>query len=191
MRASLSRHPAAAQLRPILQGDFTNLCGLYSVLNALQLACWPNALSREQLRDLHQTGVRSLTKRRLLARVIASGMEHDDWLELGSAVTERANELTGGSLAMVPAGRTRRVRNGKSEATLTRIRCMLQRRRPVLCGIGGALNHYTVLSGVSPTRLLFFDSSGFKWIQQRNIGADEHSGKRHWLFGAHLISDDW
>jgi hypothetical protein len=38
---------------------------------------------------------------------------------------------------------------------------------------------------------MFFDSSGLHWIQQYNIGVDEESGLRHWLFGAHVISDDW
>jgi hypothetical protein len=119
-------------------------------------------------------------------------MEHSDWLELAASVTERANELTGSCLAMVPlARRTWRAGQGGTNSTLAQVRHMLQRRRPVLCGVGGALNHYTVLAGISPSRLMFFDSSGLHWIQQYNIGVDEESGLRHWLFGAHVISDDW
>jgi hypothetical protein len=79
----------------------------------------------------------------------------------------------------------------RSEATLTQIRRMLQRRRPVLCGIGGALNHYTVLVGLTQTRVTLFDSSGLKYIHLRNVGSNEDSGMRHWLFGAHHISNDW
>jgi hypothetical protein len=40
----------------------------------------------------------------------------------------------------------------------------------VLVYFGGALDHYTVISGYADGRLLLFDSLGMKWVASDNIG---------------------
>lgn len=40
------------QLKPLQQGNLSNMCGLYSVLNAVQLAVYPQRLTRPELQYL-------------------------------------------------------------------------------------------------------------------------------------------
>jgi hypothetical protein len=194
MMASRARLDGIRHVSPLRQGDLSNLCGLYSVLNAVQLACWRIPPTNDQLRDLLKFGFRYLTKRRLLARVVAFGMDQDVWIELGTALIGHSNDLLSTSLALEPlplrSGRSKPA--GASEA-LRMLKGTLFQGHPVLCGFGGALDHYTVLSGYSEQRLILFDSSGFHWIDQRSIGSSERCGKRHWLYAdsARAVVDTW
>jgi hypothetical protein len=194
MMASRARLDGIKYVTPLHQGDLSNLCGLYSVLNAVQLACWRFPPTNEQLRDLLKFGFRYLSKRRLLARVVAFGMDQDVWTELGTALIDYSNELLSTSLALQPLP----LRSGppKPDSAPEAVRILkgtLFEGHPILCGFGGALDHYTVLSGYSAQRLTLFDSSGFHWIDQRSIGSSERSGKRHWLYAdsARAVVDTW
>src|SRR5690349_14423434 len=62
MMAPSARLAGARYTTPLRQGDLSNLCGLYAVLNAVQLACWRVPPSSDQLRELLVFGVRYLTK---------------------------------------------------------------------------------------------------------------------------------
>lgn len=177
-----SRLDGLRYVKPLRQGDLSNLCGLYSVLNAVQLACWRTPLTHDQLRELLTFGVRYLIKRRLLARVMACGMDPDDWVELASVLVDHSNQVLAASLALEPVP----LRSSASGSpvlgrTVSFLKSTLSKGHPVLCGFGGALSHYTVLAGYSEHRLTLFDSSGFRWIEQRSIGSSERAGKRHWL----------
>lgn len=192
--ASSVRLDGARNVSPLRQDDLSNLCGLYSVLNAVQLACWRVPPTNEQLRDLLKFGFRYLTKRRLLARVVAFGMDQEVWIELGTALISHSNELLSTSLALEPL--PLRSHTSKPISAFEAVRVLkgtLFRGHPVLCGFGGALDHYTVLSGYSERRLMLFDSSGFRWIEQRSIGSSDRSGKRHWLYAdsARAVIDTW
>jgi hypothetical protein len=186
-----TRLRAAAEVKPLAQGDLSKLCGLYSVLNAIQLVCWRDQLSRKQLQELHHEGIRYLTKRRVLARVMAMGMDEDVWQQLGDHLAQCANELLGRALVLVPIASRPCPAFASRSAVLTALRRTIALDHPVLCGIGGMLDHYTVVSGISATRVSLFDSSGLKWIEQRNIGSSQQCGTRHWLYGARALVDDW
>lgn len=164
------------------------------MLNAVQLACWRMQPSNGQLRELLKFGFRYLTKRRLLARVVAFGMDQDVWTELGIALIEYSNELLSTSLALEPLPlRSGRSKRDSAPEAVRKLKGALFQGHPVLCGFGGALDHYTVLAGYSEHRLTLFDSSGFRWIEQRSIGSSECSGKRHWLYAdsARAVVDTW
>lgn len=189
-----SRLDGLQYVKPLRQGDLSNLCGLYSVLNAVQLACWRLPPTSEQLRELLTFGVRYLTKRRLLARVMACGMDPDVWGELASALVDHSNELLGASLALEPVSLgSARSRSSNAARAVSLLKCALHKGHPVLCGFGGALSHYTVLAGYSEQRLTLFDSSGFRWIEERSIGSSERAGRRHWLYAgsARALVDAW
>jgi hypothetical protein len=194
MVASRVRLHGINHVRPLRQGDLSNLCGLYSVLNAVQLACWRHPPTNDQLRDLLKFGFRYLTKRRLLARVVAFGLDQEAWIELGCALIDRSNELLGTSLDLkpLPLRFSRLGAPGASEAVKL-LKGTLFEGNPILCGFGGALDHYTVLAGYTEQRLTLFDSSGFHWIDQRSIGSTERCGKRHWLYAgsARAVVDTW
>jgi hypothetical protein len=159
----------------------------------VQLACWRVPPSSDQLRELLVFGVRYLTKRRLLARVMACGMDQDVWGELSSALIDFSNELLATSLALRPLSLAphKSPYSGPS-ALIASLKSALSDGHPVLCGFGGALDHYTVLAGYSKHRLTLFDSSGLCWIEQRSIGTPECE-RRHWVYAesARAVVDTW
>ena len=194
MAASTARLDGVRYVDPLRQGDLSNLCGLYSVLNAVRLACWRVPPTEDQLRALLQFGLRYLIKRRALARVVESGMHQGLWVELGTALINHANDLLGTSLSLqpLPHGQNR-PRSESAHETCEMLKEALRERYPVVLGLGGALDHYTVLAGYSEHRFSLFDSSGLFWIEQKSIGLSEHCGKRHWIyFGSpRAVVDTW
>ena len=192
--ASSVRLDGARHVSPLRQGDLSNLCGLYSVLNAVQLACWRAPPTNEQLRELLKFGFRYLTKHRMLARVVAFGMDQEAWIELGTALIGYSNDLLSTSLALEPLPlRSRATKAASASEAVKMLKGALFLGHPVLCGFGGALDHYTVLAGYSEHRLTLFDSSGFRWVEQKSIGSSERCGKRHWLYAdsARAVIDTW
>jgi hypothetical protein len=181
-------------VRPLRQGDYSNLCGLYSLINAIQLSSWAAPANEATLRELHKFGINYLSRRRQLARVMVMGMDQQLWLELGSAIVSHSRTLLGMALELAPLAPQRaRPRSSDQENIVNETRAALNAGRPVLCGLGGALEHYTVFSGYSEHRLHLFDSSGFHWIDLRSLGSSEHSGSRHWLYPGSLtvLVDAW
>lgn len=181
------------QLTPLQQGDLSNLCGVYSVLNAVQLACWRVPPKKHQLRELLNFGIRHLTKRRLLARVIASGMDDEIWLELRSALVYYSNEILPVSLTVRPFGRNSGKSSVVDSVAIAPFKRAISKGHPILCRLGGALDHYTVVAGYSTHRVMLFDSTGLRWIKRRSIGWSEQSGDRYWLDRetACAIVDTW
>jgi hypothetical protein len=176
---------------PLRQGSLSGLCGLYSVMNAVQLALYPQRISRAWLQYLYIHGVRHLARRRHLSRVLGAGMAEDTWLQLAVAIVQEANRTYGSSLVVRPilngSARTSRAR------ALRAIRSAVTGGNPVLAGFGGALAHYTVIAGFTEERLLLFDSSGLRWVATNCVGAGERSRKRHHLFtnSVSAIVDNW
>ena len=189
---------AAANIQPLKQGDYSNLCGLYSVINAIQLVLWPLRPSRSQLRSLVGAGIVQLSKRRKIASVMTLGMAEDVWLDLADEMVGRANDMFSGSLVLQPIFDDLAVScNNHTKLTLKRalrkIQSAIANGQPVLCGLGGALGHYTVLSGYSEHRLTLFDSSRFSWLRPANVGVSEDAGTLHWLYmgSVRALIDDW
>jgi hypothetical protein len=194
MAPSSARLDGVRHVRPLRQGDLSNLCGLYSALNAVQLACWRIPPTKDQLRELICFGFGFLTKRRLLARVVAFGMDQDVWIDLATALIGHTNELLTTSLALEPLSfRSVKSKPARAPEALNMLKGALHQGHPVMCGFGGVLDHYTVLAGYSDRRLTLFDSSGLRWLDQRSIGSSERCGKRHWLYAdsARAVVDTW
>lgn len=93
--------PAAAHLTPYLQGHASALCGLYAVLNAIQLVVWPQRkLSRCQLKKLFVSGVHHLDRSTGLASVLGQGIDEDAWLDLSRSLIKQASAMTGLSIGI-------------------------------------------------------------------------------------------
>lgn len=182
---------AARELTPVMQGNLSRLCGLYSLINASQLILHPQRLSMAELQALYLHGIRGLSRRRQLNRVVGVGMHEALWLALAGDVFEWVNDAYGTAIKLKPllprGGQHNRAR------ALDRLRKSIHGAGPVLASLGGALGHYTVICGYTEQRLLFFDSSGLRWIAADNLGVGETSRRRHWVTHAGLVSviDDW
>jgi len=171
--------PAAIHLKPYQQGHVSSLCGLYSLLNGIQLVLWPHRkLTRSELKKLFVCGVQHLDRSRALASVLDRGIDEDAWLDLGRALIKQANALTG--LSITPRSILRRRPNLTGRSAITLIKQQLRADRPVLVILWGCLDHVTVIVGYSRGRLMLFDSSGFKWINEACVGLQHSSSsKRH------------
>ena len=182
-------------VRPLRQGHYSSLCGLYSFINAVQLSSWATPASDDALRELYKFGIKYLSRRRQLARVMTMGMDQHLWLDLGAAVVTQSRDLLGMSLALAPIGLSRASRDDVQDhdSIMRKAKETLAEGRPILCGLGGTLEHYTVLCGYSEKRLTLFDSSGFHWINMSSLGHAEGSGSRHWLYPGSVTAlvDAW
>ncbi len=167
----------ARQLEPLVQGDLSRLCGLYSILNAIQLGLYPRWLSPVQRKQMFIEGITHLARERQLRSVVGVGMEEPVWRKLAVALVTNANEQFGSKLKVQRAlkGTAPRSRRKVLEAIMAAV----EDGRPVLVYLGGALDHYTVIAGYTDRRLMLFDSQGLRWIEIDHVGVAE--GRRHWL----------
>jgi hypothetical protein len=171
--------PAASQVQPFTQGSLSRLCGIYSIMNAVQLGLYPLRLAPPQRRRLFIAAVAQLARQGLLGSVLGVGMEEDVWLGLAKAVGEHVENCFGVRLRLQRA-LTREARPTRKGA-LNSIGEAIQRRRPVLVYLGGALDHYTVIFGLTAERIILFDSDGLKWIAVDGVGLGHASKRRHWI----------
>ena len=160
----------ARSLTPMRQGSLDGLCGLYAVINAIQLATFPDRrLTRRDMVGLFEVGIDTLRPSKTLAAVLLHGMHEPLWRKVAAAVVGAANDVTGVRLELVQVPLT-----AKTNAfTLVRhIRYHVGRGRPALLCVTGRINHWTVVSRVSRTRLTLFDSSDRAWLRANTIGVD-------------------
>ncbi len=183
--------PGAKDLRPLTQGNLSCLCGLYSILNGIRIMLYPQRLTKAQLQDLYVLGLNQLSKRKQLKRIIGVGMPEETWLELAAFLTHHVNEQHGTALTV------KQSLKGSARHSRTRALRIIQRSltggSALLAGLGGLLDHYTVLVGYTDKRLLLFDSSGLRWVEVRCVGLGEGSPRLHRLYPDSLSSlvDDW
>ena len=86
---------AALHRQPYSQGHSSSLCGLYAILNGIQLALWPtHKLSDANVKRLFNRGIDFLDNVGLLTTTLHSGIDDDPWLDMSRVIVERANELT-------------------------------------------------------------------------------------------------
>lgn len=101
--------PGMTQLEPLSQGSLSSLCGLYSAMNGIRLALYPQRLSKHQTEELYRQGATHLARARQLARVLGVGMPQDKWLDLTQSLLAHANDATESSLCLKQSCRPRHV----------------------------------------------------------------------------------
>ncbi|MEO6072255.1 MAG: hypothetical protein ABIP67_03130 [Burkholderiales bacterium] len=171
--------PCVSRLRPLQQGTLSRLCGVYSILNALQLSLHPQRLTKLERQTIYLHAIAYLARRRQLKRVLGVGMDHGLWWDLRDALIAHVNAVYHVSLKPMPTlSGTAAI---DRQRTVGAIKREVRRGRPVLAVFGGALDHYSVICGYTPQRLMLFDSSGLSWIIADNLGLGEHSRRRYTL----------
>lgn len=161
--------PAAIQLAPFQQGDGSALCGLYSILNAVQLALWPHRkLTQGELKRLINLSAKSTSSG--LLDVLGHGIDEEAWLRLCRELLVAASDLTGYQLR--PKFFLRSRAGDRTDTAIRSIKRQLMANRPVVVMLWGSYNHATVISGITQQRLCLFDSTGFKWVHRTSVGLD-------------------
>jgi hypothetical protein len=172
-------HEAAERLLPYHQGLFDGLCGLYSVLNAIQLAQWPMLeRSAHRSRRLFQHGIEALEHRGLLHSATKHGMDEPTWTWLTDKLLVEATRLSGTKLRRVPI--LQKTKRSDLDGALALIDRHTRLGEPVLVELAGSYQHYTSIVGVSDNRLHLFDSYGYRWIAAASCELAHHrASARH------------
>lgn len=155
--------PGFKDLQPAWQGSLDRLCGLYSIINAFELALYPvhrvTEVERGRVFDL---GLKFVVSMRRLEPSDRHGMTERQWLRLQEVMVEIFWEVVGFRLRIdrLPEPRAK---IDKPEL-LAWIGKRLDQGRPVLMILWGAYDHFTVVGGISERNLLLFDSFGYRRI---------------------------
>jgi hypothetical protein len=175
---------AARELSPLRQGDLDSLCGLYAIINAVRLALYPeHRLVRWQLKLLFDAGMQALQRSRRLRDTMLLGVTTPTWCRMSRAVVDAASKLTGVplSLALPPTSATT-----TSRRAVRAVAASVHHGHPVLLGLHGQLDHWTVVVRYSPTRLTFFDSAGHCWVSRADLGLIGH-GTPHGIVARGIV----
>ncbi len=167
------------------------MCGLYSVLNAIQLAIYPQRLTKAELQQLYTHAVRYLSRRRQLQRVLGIGMGYNVWTALRDELITHFNMMHG--VQLEPSQTLLRSAAKDRKRAIQQIKKAVRRGRPVLAMFGGTLDHYSVFCGFTEQRLMLFDSSRLSWVKADNVGLGEHSRRSHWLLAdcTFTLTENW
>ena len=137
-------------ISPLQQGDLDSLCGIYAIINAIRLAAGTTITKPTEM-NLSYRGVRVLLEREVLGATLQNGLRAKNFKRLSKEIVKKARQLTGLNF------RTNRF----DEAHKTPedfFKDELLAGRPTCLRITGSIDHYTVLSGITPTKLILFDS---------------------------------
>lgn len=176
-----------ALCHPFEQGDLDNLCGLYAAVNALCVTSAPiRPFSTAEAKQVLHAGVAYLQRRRWLSDALIHGMalrrQHAVTQHMAKAA-ERVVDLNFAVTPLVPGAAKL-----DAHATLQLLASRIGAGSAVIACLENTFWHYTVISGVSASRVYLFDSDGLHWIERRSFGiCDRGSQLRHCVSLASLI----
>ncbi len=173
--------PGSLKLTPLTQGSLDGLCCLYSIINGIRVALYPDVeLRRGVVHQLFAEGIAVLAKSRFLPGTVTGGMVEQTWMRLCDSIITRAATVTGTNLNRSPILRGHHSLDTRK--CLRLIKNELRAGRPVLLCLSGCLSHCTLAVGYTRQRILLFDSSGHRWISVNCTGLHHaRSTKRHQL----------
>lgn len=166
--------PTTNTLKPLQQGDVSQLCGLYSVLNAIRLASEPvRPIPRHISQTIYRLGIDHLERKNRLHDACKSGMKPKHQLALARDLIPRANNLLGTQMSFE--------RLKVTPETFHRIiKSEIDHGRPVCLCIRGRIYHFTVICGYSETRYRLFDSQGRHYLTRRLCGVGNKAAETHY-----------
>ena len=157
---------AARVLHPLDQGELDSLCGLYAIINAFRLAKHPHApLSDAAVERLFARGIQWLDAQGTLGKALNSGMSQRTWRALAAHLSSHFTRPGRPQLLLQPLLTDRAT---STPTAFARIAAVIERQSPVLALIYEDYFHFTVISGVSDTRVSLFDSYGYHWVERRS-----------------------
>ena len=153
--------PASRKLRPIQQGELDGLCGIYSLINAIRLVKFESGA----LRAIESEALFSFAAYRLadtgdLRERICAGVPWGVLKQVGQRMAKVASEESV-ELRVSP------VKRGQADR-IALIKRHLLNGSPVIASVHRD-QHYTVITGWTPTRAVIFDSSGSHWVPLESI----------------------
>ena len=178
--------PNAALISPLWQGDAClGLSGLYAIVNAIRMGLADRRrLNAKEVERLFAAGMRFNNGRMTPEQATVCGLRVSAWRAMAEALAEHTRQTTGVRLMVerlivpVPADRV--------AAFATLGEALLGLRVPLMLLRGG---HYTVVSGITRSSLLLFDSRGACWVSKRVCGVPgDCDGARHLIYPASFLA---
>lgn len=161
--SKVARRPSVLSgggIDPLTQGELDGLCGLYAIINAIRLAYAPSlTIELREARHLFTQGIGFLGDQGWLGPSVKNGMRRKRQTNLAVMLADCAFRDLGRPISIRPLS----VSLAKQADVIWN---EIETGHPVCALFGGALDHYTVLSGVSDTRYQFFDSTGLSWVRR-------------------------
>ena len=152
-------------IEPYRQGELDQLCGLLSAVNAIRLAVHSRApLSKAGSRDLFECGVEFLRRKDGAAEALVSGMGTRRWHGIVRRLARQASSATLTVELEQPAFDAKPT----IDEIFTWIEASIEAGKPVLIHLAGGLDHFSIVAGVTPTRLQLFDSCGHRFIKRKS-----------------------
>ncbi|WP_040577312.1 hypothetical protein [Methylopila sp. M107] len=151
--------------KPYRQGDLDGLCGLYAIINALRRATRREPLEEDAWPWLFAELLRKADRSLGAVHAVTCGIDTKPlWRLAKYAVGVLAAEYDLGA-------RVTRPLKGKRKLTVPKVvdavaNVLARDDTGVLVGFGGPLDHWTVVTSVSPLHLSLFDSSGRSRVRQ-------------------------
>ena len=158
------RLAATRLIEPYSQGELDGLCGLYAAVNALRLIAVGRRtpLSEEDAHTLFRCGADFVHKRGKLSAAVRHGLGWRLWVKLVAELTTKAGRMLGAEILL------QQPFEGMADMAkllfVSEVRTLIHDRKAVLVLLKGEYEHFTVISGLSDTRLRLFDSYGYSWI---------------------------
>lgn len=190
--------PGVALCKPYEQGDFDNLCGLYASLNAIQLVtATARPISRADANQLFLSGIDYLNRRKALVDVLEHGMDYRRQHALTRHMAKSASRITGISVTVEQAYPLGKPRDGTQTQTpiqstnqiMSGIAHRLSLGTAVIVELRKRLYHYSVIAGMSPSRVNLFDSDGLRWVERRALTVSSNcKHRRHYVPTASLLA---
>jgi len=161
--------PQSRILKPYKQGNLDPLCGLYSTINAINLAIYEEKkLTKRHARELMEAGFDYFGRRKgKLLSVCTYGMGKSRRLKLIQHLLEYVFEEWGVRLELISFVQSEEA--SLQEDFYTFIKMVLISGNPVSVDLSGEHEHFTVISGLSSRYIELFDSDGLKRLSRRSV----------------------
>lgn len=164
--------------KPYRQGQLDGLCGVYALINAVNLLCGP--LNERQARALFLDILSFLESRGPLAKRCVHGIViHDIAAILKHVICVRYPIIRSKPFHKRPF-----VARDVYLETLQDF--LTQQWTIVFSGIDGQFNHWTLISGITDKSIHLYDSDQMHFLLKSCCSTmHEQSLKRHWLLPTH------
>jgi hypothetical protein len=154
---AVSKRRSSRPSKPARQGDYDGLCGVYAVINTIRLLLPRMTVADGEL--LFAYLLAKISKRnRSSETIVWDGTDHQTLEAMVNLASRYLQQQTLPRLTIETPFRRRRCLT--LSAVWLDIRKGIEDGAVVILGLYGPINHWTVVVGVTRTRLKLFDSDG-------------------------------
>lgn len=159
-----------AGLPPFQQGGLDSLCGLYSIINAERFI---NRSTDEETQQLFDDLIQHLSRRKLLGRLLISGIIHKEMLAILDKVVGKKRI----SNVQIP---WRGVPNPDLTTFWKSMQSFLDGTpgRAIILGLQGYHDHWTVIEKITSRSILLYDSALIKRLPRSRCTTVYATGRR-------------